>query len=77
MAEGVGKDKVVAWAKAQAALWILAQVPAKQVIDELDEFSCERLIEDVPKSRDYLKELEKYARERLEFWGEINKLGGD
>ena len=77
MAEGIGKDKVVAWAKAQADLGILAQIPAKEVIDALDDFACERLIKGAPKSRDYLKELERYARERLEFWGEINKLVGD
>jgi len=77
MAEGIGKDKVVAWAKTQEALGILAQIPAKEVIDELDEFACEKLIRNAPKSRDYLKELERYARERLELWGKINKIRGD
>lgn len=71
--EGLSQDKPLALTGAWNALSKLEQFKAKDVIDSLDSFHLERVVKDTPRDIDYLKELVKFAREKLELSEEVDK----
>lgn len=73
MAEAVARDKVVALTGAWTTLSTLEQFSPKDVVDSLDNFHLERVVKDTPRDIDYLTQLVKFARERLELWEEVDK----
>lgn len=73
MAEAMAGDKVVALTGAWTSLSKLEQINPKDVVDSLDNFHLERVVKDTPRDIDYLTQLVKLARERLELWEEVDK----
>jgi ParB-like chromosome segregation protein Spo0J len=73
IAEGIAGDKVVALTGAWSSLGKLEQFNPKEVVDSLDNFHLERVVKDTPRDIDYLTQLVKFARQRLELWEEVDK----
>jgi ParB-like chromosome segregation protein Spo0J len=73
IAEGIARDKVVALTGAWSSLSKLEQFNPKEVVNSLDNFHLERVVKDIPRDIDYLTQLVKFARQRLELWEEVDK----
>jgi len=73
IAEGIAGDKVVALTGAWSSLSKLEQFNPREVVDSLDNFHLERVVKDTPRDIDYLTQLVKFARQRLELWEEVDR----
>lgn len=73
MGEALEQDKMVSLTRVWDALSKLELFDCKEVVDALDSFYLERVVKDTPRDIEYLSHLLSLARERSEFWQEVDK----
>lgn len=73
MGEALEQDKMVSLTRVWDALSKLQLFDSKEIVDALDNFHLERVVKDTPRDIEYLSRLLALARERLEFWQEVDR----